>query len=100
MKTVLNITMSTQTGIVPNSKLSKVLSQCGKGQLRLIKVVIRQEELDLDLYFPPKGDWKQDWDRMVPTAIEDRQPSYLLYRSKNLKLYLNNMMILIHILVI
>ena len=46
----------------------------------MIKVVIANEELTLDLSKEAIDDWKQDWDKMVLRAIDSDEPCYLLYR--------------------
>ena len=76
--------MSTQTGIRANEELHKFFAKCRDGEsrskYRMIKVVISNEELTLDLSKETSGDWKQDWDKMVLRSIDNDEPCYLLYR--------------------
>lgn len=76
--------MSTQTGITANDKLREFFGKCreghSRGKYRMLKVIISQEELTLDEAKETKGTWKNDWDELVLSAIDDNEPCYLLYR--------------------
>lgn len=76
--------MSTQTGIRANDELNQFFAKCrdseSRRRYRLIKVVISNEELSLDLSKEAVGDWKQDWDTLVLRHIENDEPCYLFYR--------------------
>merc|ERR1711997_887947 len=47
---------------------------------RMIKEVIANEELSLDLSKETIGNWKEDWNAMVLRAIDNGEPCYLFYR--------------------
>ncbi len=81
--------MSTQTGIRPDDRLSAFFGHCRSGRHRLIKVRIRDEAMVLDQAQEAIGTWKQDWDRMVPGAVEEAEPCYLLYRYCTSTLLIN-----------
>lgn len=76
--------MSTQTGIRANEELNQFFAKCkdveSRSRYRMIKVVISNEELTLELSKETVGDWKQDWDKMVLRSIDNDEPCYLLYR--------------------
>ena len=75
--------MSTQTGIRANDDLKSFFAKCrgeNRTKYRMIKVVIANEELTLDMSKEASGDWKQDWDKLVLRSIESDDPCYLLYR--------------------
>ena len=76
--------MSTQTGITANDQLREFFGKCregnSRGKYRMLKVIISQEELALDEAKETKGTWKNDWDELVLSAIDDNEPCYLLYR--------------------
>ena len=76
--------MSTQTGIKANQELNDFFAKCkednSRSKYRMIKVVISNEELSLDISKETSGDWKQDWDKMVLRSIETDEPCYLFYR--------------------
>ena len=76
--------MSTQTGIRANDELNKFFAKCREGEsrtrYRMIKVVINNEELTLDLSKETVGDWKQDWDQMVLRVIDNDEPCFVFYR--------------------
>ena len=78
------LNMSTQTGIRANDELNQFFAKCrdseSRRRYRLIKVVISNEELSLDLSKEAVGDWKQDWDTLVLRHIENDEPCYLFYR--------------------
>ncbi len=72
--------MSTQTGIRANDALAAFFGKCKDGRYRMLKVVISNEALALDLHHETRGGWEQDWDPMVLRAIEENEPCYILYR--------------------
>ena len=77
--------MSTQTGIRANDELKQFFAKCrgeNRTKYRMIKVVIANEELTLDMSKEASGDWKEDWDKLVLRSIESDEPCYLLYRYK------------------
>merc|ERR1712141_405434 len=73
-----------QTGIKANQELNDFFAKCkednSRSKYRMIKVVISNEELSLDMSKETSGDWKQDWDKMVLRSIETDEPCYLFYR--------------------
>mgnify|MGYP003308056170 CR=1 FL=1 len=73
-----------RTGILPNDELNKFFAKCREGEsrtrYRMIKVVINNEELTLDLSKEAVSDWKQDWDQMVLRAIDNDEPCFVFYR--------------------
>lgn len=74
--------MSSQTGIAASEKLKKFFATCRDGRIRLIKVSISDEPaLELDESHESGGSWEEDFDRLVPRAVEDDQPAYFLYRT-------------------
>ena len=73
--------MSTQTGIVPDDKLSSFFGKCRDGRYRMLKVVIRNEALSLESHAETAGrKWDEEWDRIVLGSVEAGEPCYLLYR--------------------
>ena len=72
--------MSTQTGIRASESLSTFFGKCRDGRFRLIKVVIEKESLVLGSKCEAGTNWEQDWDRMVPKAVEENDPCYMFYR--------------------
>jgi hypothetical protein len=86
--------MSTQTGIRANDELNQFFAKCkdveSRSRYRMIKVVISNEELTLELSKETVGDWKQDWDKMVLRSIDNDEPCYLLYRYTNSRGRLSN----------
>ena len=77
--------MSTQTGIRANDELKQFFAKCrgeNRTKYRMIKVVIANEELTLDMSKEASGDWKEDWDKLVLRSIESDEPCYLLYRYR------------------
>ncbi|XP_072940270.1 twinfilin [Epargyreus clarus] len=72
--------MSHQTGIQANAELMKYFGKCRDGKIRVLKVSIENEQLTLSKYQPVKGTWEQDFDKYVPSLIEDEIPCYILYR--------------------
>ncbi|XP_071078269.1 toll-like receptor 9 isoform X3 [Desmodus rotundus] len=77
--------MAHQTGIHATEELREFFAKARAGSVRLIKVVIEDEQLVLGASREPVGSWDQDYDRAVLPLLDAQQPCYLLYRldSKN-----------------
>lgn len=77
--------MSHQTGIQANADLKKYISKCRDGKIRVLKVTIENEQLQMAKNYQTKHSWEQDFDKYVPSLVIDEQPCYILYRfdSKN-----------------
>ena len=76
--------MSTQTGIKSNEKLKEYFATClneeTREKYRMLKIVIRDEELTLDDAKETSGSWERDWDSMILNSVNLQEPCYLLYR--------------------
>lgn len=73
--------MSHQTGIKPNEELEKFCAKCKQdGSSRVIKCVIKNEQLCLEEHREPVHHWDEDYYRYVNKMVEDDQPCYLLFR--------------------
>ncbi|XP_066207317.1 toll-like receptor 9 isoform X3 [Saccopteryx leptura] len=77
--------MAHQTGIHATKELKEFFAKARAGSVRLIKVVIEDEQLVLGASREPAGSWDQDYDRAVLPLLDAQEPCYLLYRldSKN-----------------
>ncbi|XP_072308395.1 twinfilin-2-like isoform X1 [Eucyclogobius newberryi] len=77
--------MSHQTGIIATPDLKDFLAQARGGAIRIVKIVIRNEELVLDFYKEPGQSWDKDYDHFLLPLLTPLEPCYLLYRldSKN-----------------
>lgn len=72
--------MSHQTGIKANEELKTFFAKCKDATIRLIKIVIHNEQLCLDNHKKVQHTWDKDFDSFVQPLIEENQPCYLLYR--------------------
>ncbi|EAW65196.1 hCG2043378, isoform CRA_c [Homo sapiens] len=72
--------MAHQTGIHATEELKEFFAKARAGSVRLIKVVIEDEQLVLGASQEPVGRWDQDYDRAVLPLLDAQQPCYLLYR--------------------
>ncbi|XP_053455981.1 toll-like receptor 9 isoform X4 [Nycticebus coucang] len=72
--------MAHQTGIHATDELKEFFAKARAGSIRLIKVVIEDEQLVLGASQEPVGRWDQDYDRAVLPLLDAQQPCYLLYR--------------------
>ncbi|XP_055130832.2 twinfilin-2 [Symphalangus syndactylus] len=72
--------MAHQTGIHATEELKEFFAKARAGSVRLIKVVIEDEQLVLGASQEPAGRWDQDYDRAVLPLLDAQQPCYLLYR--------------------
>ncbi|XP_060060543.1 toll-like receptor 9 isoform X3 [Erinaceus europaeus] len=77
--------MAHQTGIHATEELKEFFAKARAGSVRLIKVVIEDEQLVLGASREPVDCWGKDYDRAVLPLLDPQQPCYLLYRldSKN-----------------
>ncbi|PNJ32478.1 twinfilin-2 isoform X1 [Pongo abelii] len=72
--------MAHQTGIHATEELKEFFAKARAGSVRLIKVVIEDEQLVLGASQEPVGRWDRDYDRAVLPLLDAQQPCYLLYR--------------------
>lgn len=50
------------------------------GAIRIIKIVIRNEQLVLGAYREPSQSWERDYDSFLLPMLDDQEPCYILYR--------------------
>ncbi|KAM7230120.1 hypothetical protein CapIbe_018837 [Capra ibex] len=72
--------MAHQTGIHATEELKEFFAKARAGSVRLIKVVIEDEQLVLGAFRELVGCWDQDYDGAVLPLLDAQQPCYLLYR--------------------
>ncbi|XP_059245852.1 toll-like receptor 9 isoform X3 [Mustela nigripes] len=72
--------MAHQTGIHATEELKEFFAKARAGSVRLIKVVIEDEQLVLGASRELMGTWEQDYDRAVLPLLDTQEPCYLLYR--------------------
>ncbi|XP_040889529.1 twinfilin-2-like isoform X1 [Toxotes jaculatrix] len=72
--------MSHQTGINATSELKEFLARARGGAIRIMKIVIRNEELVLDSYREPAHSWDKDYDQSLLPLLTPKEPCYILYR--------------------
>lgn len=72
--------MSHQTGFTACADLLEFYARSKDGHVRLMKLGIADEQVVLVNSIPPSGTWEQDWDDMILSSVEEKQPCYLLYR--------------------
>uniref|UniRef100_A0A3P9C1X2 Twinfilin actin-binding protein 2b n=1 Tax=Maylandia zebra TaxID=106582 RepID=A0A3P9C1X2_9CICH len=81
--------MSHQTGIIATSELKDFLARARGGAIRILKIIIRNEELVLHSYKEPARSWDKDYDQFLLPLLTPLEPCYILYRldSKNAQGY-------------
>ncbi|XP_057622386.1 toll-like receptor 9 isoform X1 [Chionomys nivalis] len=72
--------MAHQTGIHATEELKEFFAKARAGSVRLIKVIIEDEQLVLGASQEPVGRWDQDYDRAVLPLLDAQEPCYLLFR--------------------
>uniref|UniRef100_A0A3B5L5E2 Twinfilin actin-binding protein 2b n=1 Tax=Xiphophorus couchianus TaxID=32473 RepID=A0A3B5L5E2_9TELE len=72
--------MSHQTGIIATAELKQFLAQARRGSIRIMKIIISNEELVLDSFREPVQSWDQDYDQFVLPLLTPQEPCYILYR--------------------
>ncbi|CAJ0921429.1 unnamed protein product, partial [Mesorhabditis belari] len=72
--------MSCQTGIRANDALRNAFNLAKQAKLRLIKVVIRNEELNPNYEYKGSPDWRSDWRATLPECVDSFEPCFVLFR--------------------
>ncbi|XP_062923773.1 twinfilin-2 isoform X1 [Mobula hypostoma] len=72
--------MSHQTGIPATRELKDFFAKARNGSIRVMKVIIKDEQLVLGMYKEPSQAWDRDYDNFILPLLEDLQPCYILYR--------------------
>ncbi|KAG9466996.1 twinfilin-2 [Eleutherodactylus coqui] len=72
--------MAHQTGIHATPELKEFFAKARNGCIRLIKVVIEDEQLVLGAHKELQKSWDQDYDTFILPLLDDSQPCYILYR--------------------
>ncbi|XP_028907366.1 twinfilin-2 isoform X1 [Ornithorhynchus anatinus] len=72
--------MAHQTGIHATTELKEFFAKARSGSIRLIKVIIENEQLVLGAYKEPSQRWEKDYDTFVLPLLDEEQPCYILYR--------------------
>ncbi|XP_077059233.1 twinfilin-2b isoform X1 [Siphateles boraxobius] len=72
--------MSHQTGIHASPDLREFLMKARRGAVRVMKIVIRSEQLVLGGYREVSQSWDQDYDACVLPMLDGLEPCYILFR--------------------
>nr|XP_056712498.1 twinfilin-2 isoform X1 [Euleptes europaea] len=72
--------MTHQTGIHATTELKDFFAKARNGSIRLIKIVIEDEQLVLGAYKELSQRWDKDYDSFVLPLLDELQPCYILYR--------------------
>ncbi|XP_054693910.1 twinfilin-2 isoform X6 [Grus americana] len=72
--------MTHQTGIHATTELRDFFAKARNGSVRLIKVIIEDEQLVLGAHKELSRRWDMDYDAFVLPLLDEQQPCYVLYR--------------------
>uniref|UniRef100_A0A8C3XAQ1 Twinfilin actin binding protein 2 n=1 Tax=Cyanoderma ruficeps TaxID=181631 RepID=A0A8C3XAQ1_9PASS len=72
--------MTHQTGIHATTELRDFFAKARNGSVRLIKVIIEDEQLMLGAHKELSRRWDADYDTFVLPLLDEQQPCYVLYR--------------------
>lgn len=73
--------MSHQTGIQAGNDVKDIFASARSGdQYRVVKIVIKDEQLTLGTIKKASKKWDQEYDSLVLPLLEDDVPCYILYR--------------------
>ncbi|KAK2917627.1 twinfilin-1a [Channa argus] len=73
--------MSHQTGILAGNDVKDIFASAKSGdQYRVLKIVIKDEQLTLGASRKASKKWDQEYDSLVLPLLEDDVPCYILYR--------------------
>ncbi|XP_043934586.1 twinfilin-2-like isoform X2 [Protopterus annectens] len=70
--------------LLATPELKDFFTKARNGSVRLIKVVIEDEQLELGAYREPNRSWDRDYDPFVLPLLDEQQPCYILYRLDSL----------------
>ncbi|XP_062327710.1 twinfilin-2-like isoform X2 [Osmerus eperlanus] len=65
---------------IATSELQEFLARARGGTIRIVKIVIRDEELVLGSYREPVQSWDKDYDHFLLPLLVAQEPCYILYR--------------------
>lgn len=66
--------------LVVTPELREFLARARGGAVRLIQVLIQDEQLVLGASREPEKSWEQDYDRFLLPLLDDQEPCYVFYR--------------------
>ncbi|KAI1717728.1 cofilin/tropomyosin-type actin-binding protein [Ditylenchus destructor] len=72
--------MACQTGIRADTQLLNFFEACKQCKVRFGKVVINNERLCVNHHYGPTNDWRKDWQKNLPDAVDSYEPCFILFR--------------------
>jgi twinfilin-like protein len=72
--------MSHQTGIEADEGLKSAIKKALEGHVRMLKVVIEGESLQMAKTTDPNSKWDEDFDESVLPVLEEKSACYIFYR--------------------
>ncbi|EFP04117.1 hypothetical protein CRE_27654 [Caenorhabditis remanei] len=72
--------MACQTGIRANAALRNALNLGKQAKLRLIKIVVNNEEMTPNYEFAGTANWRDDWKACLPECVDAYEPCFILFR--------------------
>ncbi|XP_044879839.1 WD repeat-containing protein 82 isoform X1 [Mauremys mutica] len=75
-----SFTPDSQFIMIATTELKDFFAKARNGSIRLIKVVIEDEQLVLGAYKELSRHWDKDYDSFVLPLLDEQQPCYILYR--------------------
>ncbi|KAK5970445.1 hypothetical protein GCK32_013704, partial [Trichostrongylus colubriformis] len=66
--------------IKANDALRHAFNLGKQAKLRLIKVVVRSEELTPNYEYAGTGNWRDDWRATLPECVDAFEPCFILFR--------------------
>ncbi|KFD48807.1 hypothetical protein M514_10291 [Trichuris suis] len=72
--------MSHQSGIRASAELIHTFNECKNGSVRLLKVVIKHEQLIGEITYPSRQTWAEDARQYLNSSLVANKPCYVLFR--------------------
>ncbi|CAB3400845.1 unnamed protein product [Caenorhabditis bovis] len=72
--------MACQTGIRANAALKNALNLGKQAKLRLIKIVVNNEEMTPNYEYAGTTNWRDDWRACLPECVDAFEPCFILFR--------------------
>ncbi|PAV73455.1 hypothetical protein WR25_03119 isoform B [Diploscapter pachys] len=76
--------MACQTGIRANDATKNAFNKGKQAKLRLIKVVVKNEELTLNYEYAGTANWRDDWKATLPECVDSFEPCFILFRMNTI----------------
>ena len=72
--------MTRRRRFAANAALRNALNLGKQAKLRLIKIVVNNEEMTPNYEFAGTANWRDDWKACLPECVDAYEPCFILFR--------------------